>query len=202
MEQTNSVKKTSIILFGREETTAVEKTSIIILVTGSSPRRPLRSHYLVHGEKNSYFVRMGPIRDVELSCKYLTIFPPMCIVSKIGLSTITQICNTHHFSNVVIMILGYFLYPIFGEEDEIMFIYKVFIYLPCINTQQQTTATFYITHVISSSDHQTPRLYQGSANPCEGYRNSNIISLLQPSQTIHYCNQSVLAIVPDLNIFI
>ena len=37
---------------------------------------------------------------------------------------------------------------------------------------------------------------------CEGDRNSNIIHLLQPSQKIHYFNQSVLAIVPDLNIFI
>ena len=45
-------------------------------------------------------------------------------------------------------------------------------------------------------------LYQGSADCCEGYRNSDIICLLQPSQAIRYCNQSVLAIVPYLNIFI
>ena len=83
-----------------------------------------------------------------------------------------------------------------------MFIYKVFIYLPFINTQRQTTAPFDITHVISSSDHRAPRLYQGLSDRCEGYRNSNIIPLLQPSQTIHYCNQSVLEIVPDLNIFV
>ena len=59
-----------------------------------------------------------------------------------------------------------------------------------------------ITHVLSSSDLQTPRLYQGSADLCEGDRNYDIIRLFQTSQTIHYCNQSVLAIVPDLNIFI
>ena len=47
-----------------------------------------------------------------------------------------------------------------------------------------------------------PRLYQGSANHCEGDYNSNIIFLLQVSHTIHYCNQSVLAIVPDMNKFV
>ena len=79
---------------------------------------------------------------------------------------------------------------------------KDYIYLPCINTQWQTTAPFNITHVLSSSDCQTPRLYQGSANHCGEYRNSDVINLLQPYLTIHYCNQSVLAIFPDLNIFV
>ena len=78
--------------------------------------------------------------------------------------------------------------------------YKVYIYLPCINTQRQTIAPSDITHVISSSDLQTPRLYQGSADRFEGYHNSDIICLLQPSQKNHYCNQSVLAIVPYLKI--
>ena len=82
-----------------------------------------------------------------------------------------------------------------------MFIYNVFIYLPCINTQWITTAPFKITTVISYSDHQTPRLYQGSDDRCEGDHNSNIIRLFQPYQKIHYCNQSLLAIVPDLKIF-
>ena len=109
--------------------------------------------------------------------------------------------------------------------------YNVYIHIPCINTQQQTTATFDITHVISSRDlttlrqyqgfynwqttapfdithvilysnRRTPRLYQGSANCCERDHNSNMISLLQPYQTIHYCKHSVLAIVPDLNILV
>ena len=52
--------------------------------------------------------------------------------------------------------------------------YKVYIHLPRINTQQQTTATFNITHAISSNDRQTPRLYQGSENCCEGDRDSDI----------------------------
>ena len=33
--------------------------------------------------------------------------------------------------------------------------YKVYIYLPCLNTQQLTTAPFDITHVISSIKRQT-----------------------------------------------
>ena len=80
--------------------------------------------------------------------------------------------------------------------------YKVYIHLTYIITQWQTTAPLDITHIISSSDRQSPRLYQGSADCGEGYRNSDIIRLLQPSQTIHYCNQSVLEIFPDLNIFV
>ena len=80
--------------------------------------------------------------------------------------------------------------------------FKVYIHLPCINTQRRTAATFDITPVISSSNHQTKIIYQGSANHREGYCNSDIIRLLYLSQTIHYYNQSVLAIVPGLNIFV
>ena len=83
-----------------------------------------------------------------------------------------------------------------------MFIYKVYIYLPSINKQRRKTAPFNDTSVTSSSDHQTTGIYQGSADCCEGDRNSNIIRLLQQYQEIHYCNQSALAIVPDLNIFV
>ena len=80
--------------------------------------------------------------------------------------------------------------------------FKVYIHLPFIKTQRQTTVPFDSTHFISSSNRQTPRLYQGSADCCEEDRNSNIIFLLQKSQTIQYFNQSVLAISPDLNIFV
>ena len=80
--------------------------------------------------------------------------------------------------------------------------FKVDIHLPCINTQRQTKAPFDITPVISSSDLRMTGLYQGSANSCEGYCNSDIICLLQPSKKIHYCNQSLLVIVLDLNIFV
>ena len=80
--------------------------------------------------------------------------------------------------------------------------YKVYIHLPCMNTQRRTTAPFDITHVISSGKSQTLRLYQGWANRCEVDCNSYIFCLLQSSQTIHNCNQSVLAIFPYLNILV
>ena len=92
--------------------------------------------------------------------------------------------------------------PYYGAESKIIPIYKVFIYLSCINTQRQITAPFDITPVISYSDHRTTGLYQDASDFCEGYFNSDIIRLLQQSQIIHYCNQSVLAIVPDLNKFV
>ena len=80
--------------------------------------------------------------------------------------------------------------------------FKFRIHLPCINTQQQTTAPFDDTPVILSGNQWTEGLYQGPADCCEGDHNSDIIRLLQQYQKIHYCNQSVLAIVPDLNIFV
>ena len=80
--------------------------------------------------------------------------------------------------------------------------YKVYIHLPCINTQRRRAAPFTITPIISSSDHQTAGMYQVSAHSCEGDHNSSIICLLQPSHTIRYYNQSVLVIFPYLNIFV
>ena len=80
--------------------------------------------------------------------------------------------------------------------------FKVYIHLPCINKQLWTTAPFDNTPVISSSERQTSWLYQGSDNRCEVDRNYDIFYLLQPSQAVHYRNQSVLAIFPDLNIFV
>ena len=95
-----------------------------------------------------------------------------------------------------------FFVPYFGPEFETMLILKVYIYLPCINTQQQATAPFDDTPVISSSDHRKTGLYQGSSHRCEGDCNSYLIILLQKYQAIRYWNQSVLAIFPDLNIFV
>ena len=80
--------------------------------------------------------------------------------------------------------------------------FKVYIHLPCINTQQQTTAPFDDTPVILSIYRQKKGLYNGSDNFCEGDHNLYIICLLHQSQTIHYYNQSVLAIVPDMKIFV
>ena len=42
----------------------------ICTMTGSSPRCPLWSHYLVHIKNNSYFLGIGPIRDIDLICIY------------------------------------------------------------------------------------------------------------------------------------
>ena len=68
-------------------------------------------------------------------------------------------------------------------------LFKVFIYLPYINTQQRTTVSLNSTNFLSSSDFQTPRLYQVSAYHCEGYCNLDVIFLLRPVLTTHYCNQ-------------
>ena len=78
--------------------------------------------------------------------------------------------------------------------------HKMYVHLPCINTHQQSIAPFYINHVISYRNHQTPRLCQGSADRCEGDLNSKIIGLLKPYQIIYYCNLLLLVIVPYLNI--
>ena len=42
--------------------------------TWSIPRCPLRYHYLVHSENNSYFVLIAPIRDVELTYIFRPVF--------------------------------------------------------------------------------------------------------------------------------
>ena len=65
-----------------------------------------------------------------------------------------------------------------------------------------SNSTIWKIPVISSSNHQKTGLYQGSADSFEGDRNFDLISLLQKYQEIHYCNQSVLAVFPDLNIFV
>ena len=77
--------------------------------------------------------------------------------------------------------------------------YKVYINLPCINTQQQTIAKLNNNPIVSFRNHRTIGLYQGSIYRCERYRNSCRICLLQPSHKIHYCNHSVLEIFLGLN---
>ena len=53
-----------------------DTTTTTTTPTGSRPRFPLRSHSLVHSENNSYFLEIGPIRDIELIC----IFRPVSFV--------------------------------------------------------------------------------------------------------------------------
>ena len=81
-------------------------------------------------------------------------------------------------------------------------ILQFYIHLPCINTQWQTIQPLNNNPVISSSDLRMTIIYQGSEKSCEEDHNSDIIRLLQQSRATHYCDQSVLAIVSDLNIFI
>ena len=166
----------------------------------SSPRCPLQYHSLVHSENNSYFLGIGPIHYVDLTCIFRLFFP-FYVVPKIGLSTITYfliyICFQMLLSWHWIMFCTLFWCRIWK-----MIILKAFIYLPCINTQWRAIAPFEENSFISSRDNQKTGLYQGSADRCEGYRNSDLIRLIQKSQAINYCNQSVLAIVPDLNIFV
>ena len=94
------------------------------------------------------------------------------------------------------------LWGLFDINDFCSTRFKVYIHLPYINTQQRTTAPINNTHVISSINHRKIGLYQGSADHCELNNYSNIFVLLQPSHTIHFCNEWVLVIVQDLNIFI
>ena len=79
---------------------------------------------------------------------------------------------------------------------------NIFIHLPWNNTQRQTTEPFKVNPVLSSSHRRKTGIYRGSENCCEEDRNSDILHLLQQSRATHYCNQSMLNIVPDLNIFI
>ena len=154
-----------------------------------------------HTAKNTYFLGIGPTRDVYLTCILDLFFSFVCCIE-----------DRSQYYNIFFKYTSIFkccyhelelcFVPYFGAEFETMFILKVNTYLPWINTQRQATSPFYDTLVISYSNHQKTGLYQGSANRCEGDRNSNLIRLLQQSQTIHYCNQSVLYIVPDLNIFV
>ena len=142
----------------------------------------------------------------------IAIFTVKCTVlllRKYGFKVCAKNNNTIFFVNAIVT--GEFtmlILPKYGFKVCVILFgfysthYKLYIHLLCIKKQGKTTAPFDITHVISSSNRQTPRLYQGLDNCCEGDRNSNINCLLQPSQKIQYCNQSVLAIFPDLNIFI
>ena len=86
-------------------------------MTCSRPRWPLRSHSMVHSEKILLF--WNRTNSWCRSHMYIsTYFPPLYVVLKIGLSTITYIFNIHLFSNVVIMTLNYVLYPILVQNSK------------------------------------------------------------------------------------
>ena len=116
--------------------------NIRVTLDGFQPK--ISSSISFYGTYQKQFLLFWNINN--LWCKshlyILTWISPLYVVSKIGLSTIKYIFNTNLFSNVVIMWLNYVFVIFSVAEFEIMFIYKVYIYLPCINTQQQTTAPF------------------------------------------------------------
>ena len=166
-----------------------------------SPRCSLWSHYLIHSENNSYFVGIGPTCDVVLTCIFRPSFSFVYFIEDRSQYYNINFQYTSVFKCCYHFIELYFV-PYFGAEFETMLILKVYIYLPCINTQRRATVLFDNTPFISSRDHQKTGLYQVSANCCEGDCNSDLIRLLQKSQSTHYCNQSVLEIVLDLNILV
>ena len=136
-----------------------------------------------------------------ISHVYFDLPPPLYVGSKIGLITIKYFL-IHIYFKMLLSWHWIMFCALFWCKIRKMFILKVYIYLPCINTQRQAKSRFENTPVISSSDHQKTGLYQGSENCCEGYHSSDLIRPLQKYQAIHYCNQSVFAIVLDLNIFV
>ena len=85
--------------------------------TWSSPRHPLRSHYLVHNEK-ILLCRNRTNSWCRAHMYISTCFFPLYVVSKIGLSTIIEFFNTHLFSNVVIISLNYVFCPILVQDPE------------------------------------------------------------------------------------
>ena len=127
-----------------------------------------------------------------MGAKVLHILLGTCIVSL--WSPLSRLGALYwYYENTVVRFLWYcFVF--------IRFILKVYIYLLCINGKRLTTSQLEFTYVLSSRDHQNTELYQAPSDHCEGYRNSDLIRLLQKSQAIHNCNQSMLSIIPDLNI--
>ena len=62
-------------------------------VTWSSPICLIWYHYWVHSKKKTYFLEIGPIRYVKLTCIFLP-FLSLYVVSKIGLGTIYFLIHT------------------------------------------------------------------------------------------------------------
>ena len=101
--------------------------------TWSTPRCPLRSHYLVHRKKNSYFLGIGPILDVELTCMFRPIFLIVyCTENRY------QDYNKKTYTSVLKCFnrnIELYFVPYFVAKFETMFILKVYVYLTFIKTQ-------------------------------------------------------------------
>ena len=132
-----------------------------IYKTWSSPRCPLQSHSLLYCKKKSYFFGIGLIPYVDLTCIFRPIFPFVrCIEDR------SQYYNMIFYYKYVFKCFYHDIelcfVPYFGVEFWKMFILKVYIYLPCINTQRRVTVPFDDTTVISplQSEHWTTGHYQ------------------------------------------
>ena len=86
------------------------------LGTGSSRRFPLQYHYLVHSKNNSYFVGIGPIRDIELIC----IFDLFFLVSWIEDRSNYYKINFRFTSvfNFLIITFDYYLFHVLVQNME------------------------------------------------------------------------------------
>ena len=92
---------------------------------------------------------------------YISIcFFPLYVVLKIGLSIITSILIHIYF---LMLLLWHWIifYTLFWCRIRKIFILKVYIYIPCINTQRKSTAPFDDTPIISPlhSEHSTTGVY-------------------------------------------
>ena len=96
-------------------------------MTWSRPRCPLRYHSLVHSKKIVFF-RNRTNSWCRAHMYIWTCFSPLCVLSKIGISTIIYILNTHMFSNIVIMTLNYFMSTILVQNLGNVYIEGVYLF--------------------------------------------------------------------------
>ena len=113
------------------------------------PRCPLRYYSLVHSGKKPYFFGIRPIRDVGLTCIFRPIFPFVCCIKDMS-----QYYSINFLYKYVIKCcyhdIELYFVPYFGAELGTMFIMKVYIYIPCNNTQRRATVPFNDAPITSS----------------------------------------------------
>ena len=125
--------------------------------------------------KHSYFVGIGPICYIELTC-ILTPPPPLSIGSNIGLKTMRYFFNAHIFQ----MLLSWHLimfYALFGAEyGKCTVCIYIYIYITCINTQRKATAPFDNNLFVSPphSKHWKTEIYRLLADRGEGDRDFDL----------------------------
>ena len=116
--------------------------------TWSSPRYSLRSHSMVHSENNSFFIGIRPIHDLYLTCIFIP-FLLLCTLHRREVSVLQYFLKYTSVFKCCYHDIELCFVPYFGAESRIIYILKVYIYSPCINTQQQAIETFNDTPAIS-----------------------------------------------------